>query len=71
MENSPSILELELRYAIRMVRTGFITPEQASRTCGVPLPALQNALGEDVVVCVPPPVVMRMSAPSMNTWVPV
>lgn len=69
MKDSASVLEAHMRYAVHMVRTGFITPEQAARTYGVPLPALQTVLGESAISRMPrrPPMPSR----SMNTWVPV
>ena len=69
MEDRTRVLNEELRYAERMVRTGFITPQQAARTCAVLLPALQTLLGESAVCRVPPP--SPRSLQSLDTWVPV
>lgn len=65
MKNSV-VSEADLRYAISMVRWSFFTPDRAARTCGIPLPTLQAALGESAAPRVPP----RTSA-SLNTGVPV
>jgi hypothetical protein len=68
MKDSASVLEADLRYAERMVRTGFITPEQAAQTCGVLLAELQARLsGQYSASAVSTP----MRANSLNTWVPV
>ena len=37
-------MDIELDYALRMVRTGFATPEQAAKICGIPLHFLQTHL---------------------------
>ena len=37
MKDNLSVLEADLDYAERIVRTGFGTPEQAAQTCGVRL----------------------------------
>ena len=69
MKDSAGVLEADLRYAERMVRTGFVTPEQAARTCGVPLPALQTMLDESAISRV-----TRQSpsqSRSLDSWVPV
>ena len=34
-------IEADIDYALRMVRSGCAMLEQASRTCGIPLPMLQ------------------------------
>ncbi len=60
------VSEADLSYAIFMVRWSFFTPDRAARTCGLPLPTLQAALGESAAPRVPP----RTSA-SLNTGVPV
>lgn len=44
MKDSTSVLEANLDYAVRMVRAGCGTPEQAARICGVCLPDLQARL---------------------------
>ena len=49
MNNSVSVLEADLSYAISMVRLSCFTPDQAARTCGVPLLALQAALRKSEV----------------------
>ena len=49
MTNSSSAFDADIDYAVRMVRTGCATVEQAARTCGIPLPILQariDAVGE-------------------------
>jgi hypothetical protein len=49
MIDNTGILEADVRYAVRMVRTGFFTSDQAARTCGIPLPILETALGESAL----------------------
>ena len=44
MKDSMSVLEADLDYAERMVRTGCGTPEQAAQTCGIKLTDLQARL---------------------------
>jgi hypothetical protein len=44
MKDATSVLEAELDYAIRMVRKGFATPEQAARVCGVRLKDVKERL---------------------------
>ena len=39
MNNSVSVLEADLSYAISMVRWSFFTPDHAAQTCGIPLSA--------------------------------
>lgn len=68
MKNSVSVLEADLGYAISMVRWSFFTPDQAARTCGVPLPTLRAALAESAVPRVPAP---TLRPPSLNTGVSV
>ena len=36
-----STLEIEIRYALRMISAGFATEADAARLCGVPLATLQ------------------------------
>jgi len=47
MKDNTSVLEADLDYAERMVRTGFGTPEQAAQTCGIRLSDLQARLAAD------------------------
>lgn len=47
MKDSASVLEADLDYAERMVRSGFGTPEQAAQTCGVRLTDLQERLARN------------------------
>jgi hypothetical protein len=42
--NNESVLEANLQYAVRMVRAGFVTPEQAAQTCGVSVAELYARL---------------------------
>jgi hypothetical protein len=44
MSNNTSVLEVDLDYAVRMVRTGCGTPAQAAQVCGVDLADLQARL---------------------------
>ena len=44
MKDNTSVLEADLDYAVRMVRTGFGSPEQAAQTCGIRLADLQARL---------------------------
>jgi hypothetical protein len=68
MKDNASVLEAKLSYAVSLVRWSFFTPDQAARTCGVPLPTLRAALAETVVPRMPAPT-LRPS--SLNTGVPV
>ena len=68
MKNSVSVLDADLSYAISMVRWSFFTPDQAARTCCVPLPALRAALAETTAPRVPAP---TLRPPSLNMGVPV
>lgn len=47
MKDSMSVLEADLDYAERMVRSGFGTAEQAAQTCGIKLTDLQARLARD------------------------
>ena len=47
MKDNLSVLEADLDYAERMVRTGFGTAEQAAQTCGVKLSDLQARLARE------------------------
>ena len=67
MNNCASVLAADLSYAISMVRGSFCTPDQAARTCGIPLPALQAALGESAVPRVPGRPVLA----TLKGWAPV
>jgi hypothetical protein len=44
MKDSSSVLDADMSYALRMVRGGFNTPEQAAQICGVSLLVLQGHL---------------------------
>ena len=66
MNDSLSVLEADLRYAISMVRWSFFTPDHAAQTCGIPLSTLQAALLESAVSPAPP-LPMR----SRLCWLPV
>ena len=46
MKDNTSVLEADLDYAERMVRTGFGSPEQAAQTCGIRLSDLQARLAD-------------------------
>lgn len=54
MKDSMSVLEADLEYAVRMVRTGFGTAEQAAHTCGVRLADLLTRLARDPEPAVDP-----------------
>ena len=41
MTNSSSAFDADIDYAVRMVKAGCATVEQAARTCGIPLPILK------------------------------
>ena len=43
MKDTKSVLEADLSYAVRVVRSGF-TAQEAAQLCGVPLPQLQAQL---------------------------
>ena len=47
MKDNLDVLEADLDYAERMVRTGFGTPEQAAQTCGVSVNDLRQRLARD------------------------
>ena len=47
MKDNLNVLEADLEYAERMVRTGFGTPEQAAQTCGVSVDDLRKRLARD------------------------
>ncbi len=47
MKNSIAVIEAEFDYAIRMVRTGYATPEQAAHVCGLRLSDLNERLARD------------------------
>ena len=47
MKDNLDVLEADLDYAERMVRTGFGTPEQAAQTCGVNVNDLRQRLARD------------------------
>lgn len=47
MKDNLTVLEADLEYAERMVRTGFGTPEQAAQTCGVSVDDLRKRLARD------------------------
>lgn len=68
MKDNSGVLEADISYAVRMVRTGFFTPEQAAQTCGVSLPVLQARLVHNTGV---PAITQRWAVRSRNTWVPV
>jgi hypothetical protein len=38
------VIEIELEYAVRMVRSGFASAAAAARICGIPLTALETRL---------------------------
>ena len=44
MKDNESVLEAELEYAVRMVRAGYASVEQAARVCGVRLSDLEERL---------------------------
>ena len=44
MKDATAVLEAELDYAVRMVRNGYATPEQAARVCGVRLKDVKERL---------------------------
>ena len=44
MEDNEKVLHADLRYALRMVRTGSFTPEQAAQTSPVPVAELYAQL---------------------------
>ena len=44
MKDSESVLEADLLYAVKMVREGYATAEQAAGTCGVRLSDLYECL---------------------------
>ncbi|HUP95763.1 MAG TPA: hypothetical protein VM164_12710 [Burkholderiales bacterium] len=47
MKDNLTVLEADLDYAERMVRTGFGTAEQAAQTCGVSVDDLRKRLARD------------------------
>ena len=47
MKDNLDVLEADLDYAERMVRTGFGTPEQAAQTCGVSVDDLRKRLARE------------------------
>ena len=47
MKDNLDVLEADLDYAERMVRTGFGTPEQAAQTCGVSVADLRKRLARE------------------------
>jgi hypothetical protein len=44
MWNGRSAFDTDIDYAVRMVKTGCASLEQAARTCGIPLPVLEAHL---------------------------
>jgi hypothetical protein len=38
------VIEIELEYAVRMVRSGFASADVAARICGIPIAALETRL---------------------------
>jgi hypothetical protein len=44
MKDNETVLQAELEYAVKMVRAGYATAEQAARVCGVKLDHLQARL---------------------------
>ena len=66
MKDNASVLEANLSYAVSMVRWSFFTPDQAARTCGVPLPTLRAVLAETVVPRAP---ASTLRSRSLNTGV--
>ena len=44
MKDNETVLEAELEYAVKMVRAGYASTEQAARVCGVKLSDLQERL---------------------------
>jgi hypothetical protein len=42
-----TVLDADMAYAERMVRTGFGTPEQAAQTCGVDVKVLRERLARE------------------------
>jgi hypothetical protein len=46
MKDNLSVMEADLDYAERMVRTGFATSEHAAQACGVRLTDLQARLAD-------------------------
>lgn len=47
VKDSTSVLDADLAYAERMVRTGFGTPEQAAQTCGIDVNVLRERLAHE------------------------
>jgi len=60
MEDNEKVLNADLRYALRMLRTGSFTVEQAARISGVPVSELYAQLNrtatdtDPAAVCAPP-----------------
>ena len=44
MKDNETVLEAELEYAVKIVRAGYASTEQAARMCGVKLSDLQERL---------------------------
>jgi hypothetical protein len=45
LPNELGVFDADIDYALRMIRTGCATIEQASRTCGIPVAILHERLG--------------------------
>ena len=46
MKDNTSVLEADLAYAVRIVRSKFATVEEAAYTCGIDVNDLKARLGE-------------------------
>jgi len=44
MKDNETVLEAELEYAVKMVRAGYASAEQAARVCGVKLSDVEARL---------------------------
>ena len=54
--------DTDIEYAMRMIKTGCATVEQAARTCGIPLPILQAKLKDAANAAKP-----RVATPEKKT----
>jgi hypothetical protein len=63
MRDTESVLDADLRYAVRMVQSGCSTPEQAAQTCGISVTLLREQLHASAAATAPACVAYSLNTP--------
>ena len=64
LPNELGVFDADIDYALRMIRTGCATIEQASRTCGIPVAILRERI--DAAAHATSPAAANSSRPKLS-----